>query len=67
MTFSRNLQRTACLLVDESADALDTVRKMYVCISFGSLFCLIKSHLGLVLVNETSKSPFSLLWVSLVS
>jgi hypothetical protein len=36
-------------------------------VSFGSLFRLIKSRFGLVLVNETSKSPFGLLWVSLVS
>jgi hypothetical protein len=36
-------------------------------VSFGSLFCLIKSHLGLVSVNETSKSLLGLLLVSLVS
>jgi hypothetical protein len=36
-------------------------------VSFGSLFRLIKSHFGLVLANETSKSRFGLLLVSLVS
>ena len=39
-------------------------------VSFGSLFCFIKSHLGLILVIETSRSPLGLVglfWVSLWS